>query len=275
MKITSVIVFVFAASFVVSKANAQLPQTHPLSTEMAQAIGQAKQKSVLVFDFWGPDKKLNALGQYLAQNFSAELSNLPAPFSVLDRSKIIDGCAKHTFSSTALGDPATSVWLANDLGAKVAILGKLAIRDEQLMIEVTSYKTQDGKSIAGFKASLALTNDMRVLMDKIVPNIPPEQLAKASWSGKNGSTYPKCVYCPQAPYDQRAADRHLQGTVTLMTVVGADGKAHEMFVVKALPNGLTQSAVDTVRTWKFQPALGPDGQPVDVWQTIEVTFHLY
>ena len=116
---------------------------------------------------------------------------------------------------------------------------------------------------------------MRVLMDKIVPNIPPEQVAKASWPGKDGYTYPKCVHCPQAPYDQRAADRHLQGTVTLITVVGADGKAHEMFVIKELPNGLTKHAVDTVKIWKFQPALGPDGKPADVWQTIEVTFHLY
>jgi len=242
---------------------------------MAHAIGHTKQKSVIVFDFWGPDKKLNALGQYMAQNFSAELSNLPASFSVLDRSKIVDACAKHTFSSAALGDPATSVWLANDIGAKVAILGKLAIRDDHLIVEVTSYKTQDGKSIAGFKASVALTGDMRALMGKIVPSIPPDQVAEASWSDKNGSTYPKCVYCPQAPYDQRAADRHLQGTVTLITVVGADGKTHDMFVIKALPNGLTQNAVDTVKTWRFQPALGPDGQPTAVWQTIEVIFHLY
>lgn len=229
----------------------------------------------MVFDFWGPDKKLNALGQYMAQNFSEELSNSPVSFSVLNRSKITDACAKHTFSSTALGDAATSVWLANDIGAKVAILGKLAIRDDKLMIEVRSYKAQDGKPIAGFEANVVLTDEMRALIDKVVPDIPPGQASKASWPGKNGYTYPKCLYCPNAPYDQRSADRHLQGTVTLVTNVGADGKAHEMFVISALPNGLTEKAVETVKTWKFQPALGPDGQPADVWQVIEVVFHLY
>jgi hypothetical protein len=51
VKIASVIAFAFAASFLASNANAQLPQTNPLSAEMAQAIGHAKQKSVVVFDF--------------------------------------------------------------------------------------------------------------------------------------------------------------------------------------------------------------------------------
>jgi TonB family protein len=275
MRFVLIVVFALTASIAVPNADAQLPQLDPLAAQMAHAIGHSKQKSVVVFDFWGPDKKLNALGQYMAQNFSLELSNPPEPFSVLDRSKIIDACAKYDFSTAALGDPATSLWLANGIEAKAAILGKLAILDGQLMIEVTSYKTQDGKKIAGFKARIALSDDMRALMDQVIPNIPPGEFAKAKFPGKNGYTFPKCLHCPPAPYDPKAADKYLQGTVTLIAIVGADGNAHDMFVISALPNGLTQNAVDTVKTWKFQPALGPDGQPAAVWQTIEVTFHLY
>ena len=276
MKLASSIVFLFAASFfLASDANAQLPQTHSLSTSMAHAIGQANQESVIVFDFWGPDKKLNGLGQYVAQNFSSELSNPPPPFSVLDRSKIVDSCAKYHFSTQTLGDRAASVWLANDTGASVAILGKLAILGDQLTVEVSSYKTKNGKFLAGFKASLPLTNDMRALMDRVVPDIPPEETAKASPAGKNGYGFPKCAYCPPAPYVQRAQAKNIQGTVTLIAIVGADGKAHDLFVTKALPDGLTESAIETVQSWKFHPALGPDGKPADVWQTIEVTFHLY
>jgi TonB family protein len=276
MKFGLTLILVLAAVIVAPNAEAQLPRTHSLSADIAQAINHAKVKSVVVFDFWGPDNKLNALGQYMAQNFSLELSNPPESFSVLDRSKITDACTKHNLSSAALRDPATSVWLANGFGANPAVvLGQLSIVDDKLTIQVTSYKTQNGKLIASFKANVAITDDMRALMAKTVPDVPPEQSAKAHSAGKNGYGYPKCLHCPNAPYDQRAADNHLEGTVTLITIVGADGKAHEMFVIKALPDGLTERAVETVKIWKFQPATGPDGQPADVWQAIEVTFHLY
>jgi outer membrane biosynthesis protein TonB len=34
-------------------------------------------------------------------------------------------------------------------------------------------------------------------------------------------------------------------------------------------------AIAAVRTWRFKPALGPDGKPVTVNAPIEVTFRLY
>jgi len=38
--------------------------------------------------------------------------------------------------------------------------------------------------------------------------------------------------------------------------------------------GLDQSALETVRTWRFEPGT-KDGQPVPVWMYIEVNFRLY
>jgi TonB family protein len=274
MKLVLTPILILIAVIAAPNAEAQLPGTHSLSTDIARAIDHAKMKSVVVFDFWGPDNRINALGQYMAQNFSTELSDPSATFSVLDRSKISDACIKRDFSTAALSDRSSSVWLANGFGAKAAVLGQLSILDDKLTIQVTSYKTQDGKLIAGFKASVVITEDMRKLMAKTVPDIPPEQRAKAPSAGTNGYGYPKCLHCPNAPYDQRAVDKRLEGTVTLVTIVGADGKAHEIFVIKALPDGLTEKAIETVKIWKFQPATAPDGRPADVWQTIEVTFHL-
>jgi TonB family protein len=66
-----------------------------------------------------------------------------------------------------------------------------------------------------------------------------------------------------------------QGTVVLSVVVGVDRKAHNVIVVKPLPDGLRQKAIEVVESWQFKPAKGPDGNPAAVRQTIEVTFHLY
>jgi TonB family protein len=66
-----------------------------------------------------------------------------------------------------------------------------------------------------------------------------------------------------------------QGTVLLVAVITADGRATEIRVAKGLGLGLDEKAVEAVRTWRFRPALGPDGKPASVRQSIEVTFHLY
>ena len=57
-----------------------------------------------------------------------------------------------------------------------------------------------------------------------------------------------------------------------MVVVGTDGKADDIVVKKPLRDGLTEKAIEAVKSWKFTPALGPDGKPAAVQQVIEVMF---
>jgi TonB family protein len=66
-----------------------------------------------------------------------------------------------------------------------------------------------------------------------------------------------------------------QGVVTLVAIITADGRATDIQVVKGLGLGLDEKAIAAVRTWRFKPALGPNGKPAPVRQIIEVTFHLY
>jgi TonB family protein len=66
-----------------------------------------------------------------------------------------------------------------------------------------------------------------------------------------------------------------QGTVFLSAVVKADGEASDIEVIKRLPFGLTNKAVEAVRKWRFEPARDADGRPVAVKQVVEVSFHLY
>jgi TonB family protein len=94
-------------------------------------------------------------------------------------------------------------------------------------------------------------------------------------AGTGGYGYPACVYCPQAQYSDEAVKAKYQGTVTLIAVITADGKASDIHVVKGLGLGLDEKAIEAVRTWRFRPAAGPDGRPAPVRQTIEVLFRLY
>lgn len=253
-------------------ARAQLPEIDPLATRLADALVHSKQKSVIVFDFWGPDQTLTALGQNCAQSLSTALATGPVPLEVLDRSGIAAACLRHGLSPANTHDTSIETWIGQDLGAKALVLGQLSVVDDKLEIQITAYRTKDQKWIAGFKQTSLITNDMRVLMAKEVESIAVKTAPAQPSSNKY--SYPKCVSCPPAEYDRRAADKGLEGTVLLNVIVGTNGKASDIIIIKGLPYGLTQKAIEAVGRWTFKPALTPQGQPVEVRQTIEVTFHL-
>ena len=85
----------------------------------------------------------------------------------------------------------------------------------------------------------------------------------------------QCLYCPNAQFSDEAVKAKYQGTVTLTIIVTPDGRASSVTVVKGLGLGLDENAVAAVKTWRFKPAVGPDGKPAAVRTNIEVQFHLY
>jgi len=66
----------------------------------------------------------------------------------------------------------------------------------------------------------------------------------------------------------------MQGTVILKAAVGTDGKAN-INVMRPLPNGLTENAIDAVRSWRFKPGTDTNGVPVALGTVFEAAFHLY
>ena len=89
-----------------------------------------------------------------------------------------------------------------------------------------------------------------------------------------GVTGPKAIYQPEPEYSEEARKAKYQGTVVLSIVVGADGVPRDIKVARSLGLGLDEKAIETVKTWKFEPGT-KDGKPVATYATIEVAFHLY
>ncbi len=94
-------------------------------------------------------------------------------------------------------------------------------------------------------------------------------------AGANGYGYASCLYCPNPQFSDEAVKAKYQGTVVLMAVITADGRAIDIHVAKGLGLGLDEKAIEAVRNWRFKPALGPDGRAASVAMPIEVTFRLY
>jgi periplasmic protein TonB len=89
-----------------------------------------------------------------------------------------------------------------------------------------------------------------------------------------GVTPPRPIFSPDPEFSEEARKAKFQGTCTLMLVVTADGRPTNIRVASSLGMGLDEKAIETVRTWRFEPGL-KDGHPVAVEIAVEVDFHLY
>jgi TonB family protein len=90
----------------------------------------------------------------------------------------------------------------------------------------------------------------------------------------NGVSAPIPIYKPEPPYTKEARAAKLQGTVVLWIIVGVDGTVTDVKVIKPFDKGLDNNAVQTVKTWKFKPAVKA-GKPVPCRVMVEVSFKLF
>ena len=94
------------------------------------------------------------------------------------------------------------------------------------------------------------------------------------YSVGGGVSAPIPIYKPEPAYSEEARKAKYQGTVVLWIVVDAQGNVIDPRVVRPLGLGLDEKALETVRTWKFKPALR-NGAPVPVRVIVEVSFRLF
>jgi periplasmic protein TonB len=90
-----------------------------------------------------------------------------------------------------------------------------------------------------------------------------------------GVSMPVCVTCPYPIYTDEARHAKMQGTVMLRVLVGVDGRASDIRVVRGVGFGLDERAVQTVRGWKFRPARDANQRALPAWVTIEAVFRLF
>jgi protein TonB len=89
-----------------------------------------------------------------------------------------------------------------------------------------------------------------------------------------GVSAPRAIFSPEPEYSEEARKAKYQGTCVLWLVVGPDGHPREVRVTRSLGLGLDEKAIETVKTWKFEPAM-KDGKAVAVQISVEVEFRLY
>lgn len=101
---------------------------------------------------------------------------------------------------------------------------------------------------------------------------PSPATASAPLSARSkGVTPPVKLVTPLPTYPASAWATGTRGDVKLKVVIDERGDVGEIEVVRGLPHGLTEAAIDAVKRWQFRPATRA-GRPVAVSQNLTLRF---
>ncbi|MDX1501156.1 MAG: TonB family protein [Thermoanaerobaculia bacterium] len=84
---------------------------------------------------------------------------------------------------------------------------------------------------------------------------------------------PVKIFFPSPQYTEIARKARIQGVVIVEAIIDKSGSVTNVKVLKGLPMGLDQAAVDAVSKWRFEPAT-LNGKPVAVIYNLTVNFQL-
>jgi TonB family protein len=89
-----------------------------------------------------------------------------------------------------------------------------------------------------------------------------------------GITPPMPIHRVEPKYTDEARRQGLNGTVVLQAVIKTDGTIDILSVVRGMPLGLTENAIQALKQWQFRPG-NKDGKDVDILvNNIEINFEL-
>jgi TonB family protein len=115
------------------------------------------------------------------------------------------------------------------------------------------------------------------------PEPPPTPVLEVYEENENGLVYrffvdgpisePRLIDGVNSEYTEQARQEHIQGMVVLEAIILADGTVDDVAVPRFLPFWLTESAVDAVNGWLFEPST-LEGEPVAIRFVVTVRFDL-
>jgi TonB family protein len=97
--------------------------------------------------------------------------------------------------------------------------------------------------------------------------------ARTTFSAQEVTVKARVLTKQEPSYTERARRNEVSGTVILRAIFTADGQVKHIFVVRGLPDGLTEQSIAAARTIRFTPATR-DGKPVSMWMELQYNFRL-
>lgn len=78
---------------------------------------------------------------------------------------------------------------------------------------------------------------------------------------------------PEPRFTEDARKNKIQGIVRVRVLIGADGTVKQVRILRGLPDGLDEQAIQAAYQMRFKAAM-KSGQPVAFWQNVDIEFNL-
>lgn len=91
------------------------------------------------------------------------------------------------------------------------------------------------------------------------------------YKGKELDKKPRLISKLEPQYTEQARKNRVQGQVVLWAIFSKTGEVTNIYVVKGLPDGMTERCIESAKSIEFTPGI-KDGQPVSMWMTLEYNF---
>lgn len=109
-------------------------------------------------------------------------------------------------------------------------------------------------------------------MSTSTPTAGPDDEAFAAYQRVTaGMKPPKATHSPDPDYPEIPKDAEPRGVVVMLVGINTKGRVELVHVLRASNDAFQNSAVSTVKTWKFSPAK-KDGKPIPVQVSVEMHF---
>lgn len=263
-----------------SLAQAQLERS---ASEVAKRIQDAQvllnRPGVVVLDFANlDDNKRSKLGVALADRFSDALESYASKFRVIPRSTLQDFLRNYWLDSEETRNQEVAKWLGDQLHAIDVIQGTVELlSDAKVKLRIRVIGLWPARVA---ESRLAASPDFRDLFEQAAPALIPEpqkidEEPGLYKFGDPGIVMPDgaCIHCPNPDYNNPARAAKYQGSARFSAILGIDGKLSAIRVVKYAPFGLTDLAIESLRTWRMKPC-EKDGKPVAARVPIEIVWRL-
>jgi protein TonB len=105
------------------------------------------------------------------------------------------------------------------------------------------------------------------------PAPPPPEPSEGPLRVGGDVKAPVAINRAKPDYTDSARKAHTTGVVIVEAIVSKQGQVEQVKVLKGLPMGLSEQAVEAVKKWRFHPGT-LNGEPVEVIFTLTVNFTL-
>ena len=265
----------FSLTCAVTPARVQFAHPRPLTLadamqRCAALFKERNVRKVAVADFAATGMPAdNRLGQKLAADFRHDLASAAPQLNLVSEEQILAYGKPFNLAQEDLlnEDVAKITFQKTDVEGWVTATIEPVMNGSAIALNFTVHTVKPPQD-ENFNASLNLTPELSALIDPAPPD------PTLSYGAARPGEEPHCVYCPgpPAPHVDKSLHVTLKGAVLLRVVVLPTGQIGDIHVLRGMPLGLTQQAINAVRQWRLTPAHDADGEPMPVVQTISVSF---